>query len=122
MIIEYNEKTFFNSFINEYNEVSNDHNKSEIIFQNNYNKLLEKFTVNDIIHHYSNNDNKNNDNKNNDNNDDNDNDNNDNDNNDDNDNKIKLGLILHLKLLVYIMNDYYNDDEYIFVQINKNET
>ena len=131
MIIEYNEKTFFNSFINEYNEVSNDHNKSEIIFQNNYNKLLEKFTVNDIIHHYSNNDNNDNndDNKNNDNNDDNDNDNNDNKNNDnkindnnDNDNKIKLGLILHLKLLVYIMNDYYNDDEYIFVQINKNET
>jgi hypothetical protein len=129
MIIEYNEKTFFNSFINEYNEVSNDHNKSEIIFQNNYNKLLEKFTVNDIIHHYSNNDNKindnndnNDDNKNNDNkiNDNNDNDNNDD--NDDNDNKIKLGLILHLKLLVYIMNDYYNDDEYIFVQINKNET
>jgi hypothetical protein len=113
MIIEYNEKTFFNSFINEYNEVSNDHDKSEIIFQKHYNKLLQTFNINDIIHHYSNNYN---DDDNNDDNDDNDiyDNYNNYDNNDDN-NKIKLGLILHLKLLVYIMNDYYKDDDYIIV-------
>jgi hypothetical protein len=105
MIIEYNEKTFFYSFINEYIEVSNDHDKSEIIFQKHYNKLLQTFNINDIIHHYSNNYNDD------DNYDDYNNYDNNDDNNDDN-NKIKLGLILHLKLIVYIMNDYYNDDDF----------
>jgi len=45
-------------------------NKSKLIFQKNYNKLLETIYIN----------------------------------------KIKIGIILHMNLITYIMdNDYYND-------------
>lgn len=51
---EYNEKTFIKSFINEYKNYSNDDNKSEEIFDKYYNKLLDTTNINNILHHYSN--------------------------------------------------------------------
>ena len=51
---EYDEKTFFKSFLQEYKINANDDNKSKLIFQKNYNKLLETIHINKIIHHYSN--------------------------------------------------------------------
>ena len=90
MINEYNKNTeiaFIKSFINEYKLYSNDDDKSEIIFQKNYIKLLESIDVNKIFHYYS----KKLD--------------------EDISSTIKLGIILHMKVITYIL-DYYDDDYY----------
>ncbi len=109
---EYDEKKFFNSFLQEYKINANDDDKSELIFQKNYNKLLETIHINKIIRHYSNQVDIN-----------------------DNYNKIKIGIILHMNLITYIMDDcndndndidnnnydYCNDNENDYDYCNDNE-
>jgi hypothetical protein len=85
---EYDEKKFFNSFLQEYKINANDDDKSELIFQKNYNKLLETIHINKIIRHYSNQVDIN-----------------------DNYNKIKIGIILHMNLITYIMDDCNDIDD-----------
>jgi hypothetical protein len=107
---EYDEKNFFNSFLQEYKINANDDDKSELIFQKNYNKLLETIHINKIIRHYSNQVDIN-----------------------DNYNKIKIGIILHMNLITYIMDDcndndidnddydYCNDNDYDYCNDNDND-
>ena len=95
---EYNEKTFFKSFIEEYKKFCNDDIKTELIFQNNYNKLLENYDINKIYHHYSNQIDINDDYI-----------------------KIKLGLILHMNLITYIMDDCIDDYDYCYDNDNDND-
>lgn len=107
---EYDEKKFFNSFLQEYKINANDDDKSELIFQKNYNKLLETIHINKIIRHYSNQVDINN-----------------------NYNKIKIGIILHMNLITYIMDDcndndidnddydYCNDNDYDYCNDNDND-
>jgi hypothetical protein len=107
---EYDEKKFFNSFLQEYKINANDDDKSELIFQKNYNKLLETIHINKIIRHYSNQVDIN-----------------------DNYNKIKIGIILHMNLITYIMDDcndndidnddydYCNDNDYDYCNDNDND-
>jgi hypothetical protein len=92
---EYNEKKFFNSFLQEYKINANDDNNSELIFQKNYNKLLETIHINNIIRHYSNQVDIN-----------------------DNYNKIKIGIILHMNLITYIMDDCIDDNDYDYCNDN----
>lgn len=110
MTNEYDEKTFFKSFLEEYKINAKDDNKSKLIFQKNYNKLLETIHINKIIRHYSNQVDIN-----------------------DNYNKIKIGIILHMNLITYIMDDcndndidnddydYCNDNDYDYCNDNDND-
>ncbi len=99
---EYDEKKFFNSFLQEYKINANDDDKSELIFQKNYNKLLETIHINKIIRHYSNQVDIN-----------------------DNYNKIKIGIILHMNLITYIMDDCIDNDidndDYDYCNDNDND-
>lgn len=98
MINEYNKYTeiaFIKSFINEYKLYANDDDKSEIIFQKNYNKLLESIDVNKLFHYYSLKLDE------------------------DISSTIKLGIIIHMKVIRYIL-DYYNDDYYNDYHFNEN--
>jgi hypothetical protein len=101
MIIKYDEKKFIKSVVNEYKFYSHDDYKSEVIFEKHYNKLLETFDINNLFHYYS---------------------------NDLNINineaakyygtdyiKIKIGIILHMKVITYIMDDCYDDYDYCYV-------
>jgi hypothetical protein len=103
MIIKYDEKKFIKSVVNEYILYSHDDYKSQVIFEKYYNKLLERFDINNLFHYYL---------------------------KDFNINikdainyyetdyiKIKLGIILHMKVITYIIDDYYNnyDSDYFYV-------
>lgn len=101
MINEYDEIAFIKSVINEYILYADDDYKSEIIFQKHYNKLLETVNINIIFHKYFN------------------------DFDIDIDDiknyynsdyiKIKIGIILHMKVITYIIDDYFNDYDYYYV-------
>jgi hypothetical protein len=98
MTNEYDEKTFFKSFLEEYKINAKDDNKSKLIFQKNYNKLLETIHINELINHYSNQINL------------------------DNNNKIKIGIIIHINLITYIMDNdddcYDNDYDYDYCNVD----
>ena len=102
MAIEYDEKIFMKSIIDEYKHIANDDDESEITFEKHYSKLINKFDINLLFNHYSK----------------------EIDIEDakkcygDDYIKIKLGFVLHMKLINYIIDgsldsDYESDDENI---------
>lgn len=94
MAFEYNEKIFMKSIIDEYKTNANDDDESEITFEKHYSKLINKFNINDLFNHYSKeidvedakrcygNDYM----------------------------KIKLGFVLHMKLINYIIDGSLDSD------------
>jgi len=88
METEYNEKIFIKSIIDEYKNYANDDNESEIIFQKHFDNLITKIDITKIFNYYSN----------------------EIDVEDakvcygDDYIKIKLGFILHMKLINYIID------------------
>lgn len=93
-MVKYDENLFMKSVIDEYKINVNDDEISDIIFEKHFNKLIEKCNINDIFNYYSNeidvedakqcygNDYI----------------------------KIKLGFILHMKVINHLINGTYEEE------------
>lgn len=91
---EYDENLFIKSVIDEYKIIVNDDEESDIIFVKHFNKLIETCDINKIFNYYSN----------------------EIDIEDakkcygDDYIKIKLGFILHMKVINHLINGIYEED------------